>query len=188
MKQSTTVTILAIVILASASFLVYKFLYTAPSTVPIDISDNNENNQNTNTNTNTPVACSEEAMVCPDGSVVSRTGPNCKFALCPNTGIKQETIASLNQKIFTGGIYLTPLKVVSDSRCAVDAVCFWAGEVVVKVRLEKSGVIKEVEFKEGETVAFEGSDVSLVNVTPENNTKTTIKLPDYKFIFKVNTI
>ncbi len=31
----------------------------------------------------TPVACSMEAKLCPDGSGVGRTGPNCEFAPCP---------------------------------------------------------------------------------------------------------
>lgn len=30
-------------------------------------------------------ACTEEAKVCPDGSIVGRTGPNCEFAPCPET-------------------------------------------------------------------------------------------------------
>jgi hypothetical protein len=34
-----------------------------------------------------PVACTQEAKVCPDGSAVGRTGPNCEFAECP-TAIK----------------------------------------------------------------------------------------------------
>ena len=29
------------------------------------------------------VACTQEAMQCPDGSYVGRTGPNCSFAACP---------------------------------------------------------------------------------------------------------
>ncbi len=29
------------------------------------------------------VACTMEAMQCPDGSYVGRTGPNCEFAACP---------------------------------------------------------------------------------------------------------
>lgn len=29
------------------------------------------------------VACTQEVMVCPDGSTVGRTGPNCEFAACP---------------------------------------------------------------------------------------------------------
>jgi len=31
-----------------------------------------------------PQACTMEAMVCPDGSSVARTGPNCAFAPCPS--------------------------------------------------------------------------------------------------------
>lgn len=30
-----------------------------------------------------PVGCTQEAMLCPDGSAVGRTGPNCSFAPCP---------------------------------------------------------------------------------------------------------
>ncbi len=30
-----------------------------------------------------PVACTMEAKLCPDGSSVGRTGPNCEFATCP---------------------------------------------------------------------------------------------------------
>jgi hypothetical protein len=35
---------------------------------------------------NAPVqkACTMEAMLCPDGSYVGRTGPNCEFSPCPN--------------------------------------------------------------------------------------------------------
>ena len=29
------------------------------------------------------VACTMEAKICPDGSYVGRTGPNCEFATCP---------------------------------------------------------------------------------------------------------
>jgi len=36
-----------------------------------------------------PVACTQDTKLCPDGSYVSRTGPNCEFAACPET--KDET-------------------------------------------------------------------------------------------------
>lgn len=32
-----------------------------------------------------PVVCTQEAKLCPDGSYVSRTGPNCEFAQCPGS-------------------------------------------------------------------------------------------------------
>jgi hypothetical protein len=31
-----------------------------------------------------PMACTEEAKLCPDGSAVGRTGPQCEFAACPS--------------------------------------------------------------------------------------------------------
>ena len=31
----------------------------------------------------TPVACTQEAKICSDGSSVGRTGPNCEFSECP---------------------------------------------------------------------------------------------------------
>ena len=33
--------------------------------------------------TPSPIACTMDAKVCPDGSAVGRTGPNCEFAPCP---------------------------------------------------------------------------------------------------------
>lgn len=29
------------------------------------------------------IACTQEALICPDGSSVGRTGPRCEFAPCP---------------------------------------------------------------------------------------------------------
>lgn len=36
------------------------------------------------TATSPDVACTQEAKLCPDGSYVSRTGPNCEFTACPS--------------------------------------------------------------------------------------------------------
>lgn len=36
-----------------------------------------------NPNQKAPVACTMEAKLCPDGSYVGRTGPNCEFSPCP---------------------------------------------------------------------------------------------------------
>jgi hypothetical protein len=36
-----------------------------------------------NYETQKPIACTQEAKICPDGSAVGRTGPNCEFTACP---------------------------------------------------------------------------------------------------------
>ena len=39
-----------------------------------------------------PIACTEEAKICPDGSAVGRTGPNCEFAPCPSEEARTRAI------------------------------------------------------------------------------------------------
>ncbi len=36
-----------------------------------------------NPNEEEPVACTADAKLCPDGSYVGRSGPNCEFDPCP---------------------------------------------------------------------------------------------------------
>lgn len=38
-----------------------------------------------------PVACTAEAKICPDGSAVGRSGPNCEFTACPQELVKKES-------------------------------------------------------------------------------------------------
>ncbi len=39
-----------------------------------------------------PVGCTMEAMICPDGSAVGRSGPNCEFTPCPTIPVSTEDI------------------------------------------------------------------------------------------------
>lgn len=52
---------------------------------------------------NIPQACTDEAKLCPDGSAVGRTGPNCEFANCPVTNVNNgATNSAANGCIVTG--------------------------------------------------------------------------------------
>ncbi len=134
------------------------------------------------------VVCTMEAKMCPDGSYVGRSGPACEFTPCPDAQTKEETTTGINGKILNGGVYITPLEVVSDSRCPAEVRCIWAGEVSIKVMLQKGTVNKEVTLKEGASATFEGSKVSLVGVTPANSTTKPPTESDYRFTFKVSSI
>jgi hypothetical protein len=48
-------------------------------------------------------ACTEEAKVCPDGSAVGRTQPNCEFAPCPTTGIITPQVCDAEAKVCPDG-------------------------------------------------------------------------------------
>jgi len=69
-------------------------------------------------NTPPPKACTLEAKQCPDGSYVSRTGPNCEFAACP--GISP--IPTEGKGIVGGTVTLGPTcpveRIPPDPKCA----------------------------------------------------------------------
>jgi hypothetical protein len=49
------------------------------------------------------VACTQEAKLCPDGSYVSRIGPNCEFTPCPTTN----TLVPADAKTPAAGVCAT---------------------------------------------------------------------------------
>lgn len=48
-------------------------------------------------------ACTQEAKVCPDGSSVGRTGPNCTFAACPAPNVEDQSL-SISYVAPAGGV------------------------------------------------------------------------------------
>ncbi len=46
-----------------------------------------------------PVFCTMEAKICPDGSSVGRTGPNCEFAECPESSAEWSTFTNGNYSV-----------------------------------------------------------------------------------------
>jgi hypothetical protein len=58
------------------------------------------------------VACTADAKVCPDGSAVGRTAPNCEFAPCPDVvtlpesfDAKFEVYTNNTKRIFSAAMY-----------------------------------------------------------------------------------
>lgn len=70
------------------------------------------------------VACTEEALLCPDGSAVGRSGPECRFTPCPNqpsfTGELREEdggyklIVAAPDRSFGEVSYSLPIKLIVD--------------------------------------------------------------------------
>jgi hypothetical protein len=63
-----------------------------------------------------PTMCTMEAKLCPDGSYVGRSGPNCQFAECPKVTEKVE------DGVLTGKVTLSPTcpveRIPPDPSCA----------------------------------------------------------------------
>ncbi len=58
----------AVVLLSGCSLLGWQITKQTPRALP---------------DTGNGVACTQEVKICPDGSAVGRTGPNCEFSACP---------------------------------------------------------------------------------------------------------
>ena len=131
-------------------------------------------------------ACTEEAKVCPDGSSVGRTGPNCEFTPCPTAPAveKEITTVALNETAYTFGIHITPLEVLEDSRCPKDVQCIQAGTVRIRAKLQSDGGSEIQILTLGSPTNFLGKRVTLMAVEPAKYSKTPISSSDYRFTFQ----
>lgn len=142
---------------------------------------------------NEPIACTMDALICPDGSAVGRTGPNCEFARCPDTSIIEEEESTGSLKVgetkIISGLSITLNKIVEDSRCPIEAMCVWAGRLVAEVRL-KYGTDEET-LKIGTdspTVTFSILKVSLEAVAPKPSVKESMETRNYTLTFLVEPL
>lgn len=55
-------------------------------------------------------ACTMEAKICPDGSSIGRTGPNCEFAQCPTVTPAKSADETANWKTYTNAKYSYSIK------------------------------------------------------------------------------
>ncbi|OGG60756.1 hypothetical protein A2765_01420 [Candidatus Kaiserbacteria bacterium RIFCSPHIGHO2_01_FULL_56_24] len=173
--QKTLVGIGVVVAMGVVTWLV---LFKGKAEAPAVVSPGNGTTQ--------PQACSQEAKICPDGSAVGRVGPDCEFAACPSPVATSITLtASLGQKVSALGVSITPLEIVSDSRCPKDVQCIWAGTVEVKAKIESGLGASTMTLKLGEPVTTEAETITLTDVTPAKTAGETIPSSSYRFVFEV---
>jgi len=110
----------------------------------------------------------------------------CEPAAAPgDVALGVEFTLAPGQSVLAGddGLPLTFVSVTEDSRCPVDAVCVWAGQVVVDVTTGGAG--ERHALKPAETLAVPGFRVKLVKVEPYPSSRSTIAPSDYRATFVV---
>ncbi|OGC45259.1 hypothetical protein A2V49_01510 [candidate division WWE3 bacterium RBG_19FT_COMBO_34_6] len=93
---------------------------------------------------NSPIirrACTEEAMICPDGTSVGRVGPNCEFEQCPPT--QKSTKINLDS--------LTPATGSTGQKVIIKGTGFTTEDNVVKFGI---GYIYNTILVDGSTLEF----------------------------------
>lgn len=91
----------------------------------------------------------------------------------------------LNQEASGGGISLTPLEVLEDSRCPVDVECIWAGQVRLKTKIISGLGESEMTFITGNPITTGAEEIALTLIEPVPYSKKFINPEEYLFTFTV---
>jgi hypothetical protein len=136
------------------------------------------------------VACAADAMQCPDGSYVGRSGPDCQF-VCPtsttSSGVPSPATveAKVGKSATVLGIGILPLAVTEDSRCPVDVECVWAGKISVSVRIHNALGDSDVTMAPNTPVTTQDGTITLIDVRPAPHSGVKLTPADYVFVFRV---
>ncbi len=91
---------------------------------------------------------------------------------------------AIGEALESGGATITPLRVVEDSRCPVDAECFWEGRLRVAALVQQGGREREVELTLGSATPALSGNVQFTKALPEMRAQTPeIPAKAYRFNF-----
>lgn len=104
-----------------------------------------------------PAPTSAEAPLPPSTPAVRDDAPQGEAPL---------VYAALGQSVTVGGPRITPLDVLEDSRCPMNARCVWAGHVRLRVR-QDSGRGGTLELTSGKPARIADGTIELVDIRPD---------------------
>jgi len=81
--------------------------------------------------------------------------------------VRQDGLAMLGQPTRVGQLVVTPMKIVEDSRCPMNARCVWAGRLVVSTRLDGAGWRETTDMELGRPYITHGTGIQLSSAQPD---------------------
>lgn len=102
---------------------------------------------------------------------------------------KDATLKVGESVLLNNEMLITFTGIGADSRCPIDAICVWAGDAEVRLKLKKGSLEKEVILHTGLTptsVLFDGYEISLANVLPARKSNEEIKPGQYSILLRFN--
>src|SRR3989344_2777456 len=123
----------------------------------------------------------EEAFVEQDGK---QTYSEC-LLLTTSGGEIEIVEASIDKKVTSKGVSITPLAVLEESRCPIDVVCIQAGTVRLRANLSSGAGEVDQVFKLNQKITTEAEEITLVRVLPATQSGKKIQPADYLFYFEV---
>ena len=101
-----------------------------------------------------------------------------------STALPEGSAVALGQPVATAGVVLTPMEVTEDSRCPINARCVWAGEIIVKTRVNGAGWRETVLLKLGEPDSVRGYILNLTSAEPGQIAGQETDPANYRFTFE----
>ena len=92
--------------------------------------------------------------------------------------------AKLGQTVNLGGPKVTPLAVLEDSRCPMEARCIWAGRVRLSVRVTTGAGSAVRELASDKPLQVADGQLILQSTMPPRSTQHTLVPSDYRFTLK----
>lgn len=91
--------------------------------------------------------------------------------------------AGLSEVAYTNGLKVRPLQVLEDSRCPINAVCVWAGRLVVRSEVIGGNWQQTRDFEIGKAQQIADGALTLVSAQPSKQAGTEIDPQAYRFTF-----
>lgn len=104
--------------------------------------------------------------------------PGCRTAECVALGAPQDVGLEI------GDLAVTPLEVIEDSRCPIEADCIWEGRVLLNSELRLGHEVITVTLDSGEPMRINGGMLSILEVAPDASVRwSPIPSESYRFGF-----
>ena len=81
------------------------------------------------------------------------------------------------------GLRIRPLAIVEDSRCPINAVCVWAGRLVVRAEVSGANWRETRDFELRKPQPIADGQLTLVEAAPSKMADQPIDPRDYRFTF-----
>lgn len=80
--------------------------------------------------------------------------------------MRDDGLARIGETTRVGTLAVTPLRVIEDSRCPINARCVWAGRLVLETRVAGRGGEERRTLTLGEPIAVDATSLTLVSAEP----------------------
>ena len=94
--------------------------------------------------------------------------------------------AGLGQVATVDGIQIRPLQVIEDSRCPINAVCVWAGRLVVRAEVRGGNWRQTRDLELGKPEPIADGQITLVAAEPGKMADVEVDHRTYQFTFALS--